>query len=226
MHALKDEAKKAGVGSSGVILQHSLATEGAGNTYPKQLTQAVIMLNYVTHTLGWKPSQIIFIGESSGSNLMFSTLLHVIHPCPHVTQQVKLSEPLFMIIALSPWVMLNYKTTTEPAYNTDYIGHSDHNKFVASWLPPRDDIDVRWGNFEDTPKEWWGTEEMMYSDIVKFEEIVLEGKKDDPEGAEYEFELKTEIGVHCEPSVSLGTSLDDIPQWEMVKKWFNKRIAQ
>jgi len=240
MHTLGGEAKKAGVESSGVILQYGLATEGAGNPYPRQLIQAVIILNYVIHTLGWKPSQIIIIGESAGSNLMFSTLLHAIRPCPHVTQQLKLSEPLFMIIALSPWVMLNYKPAAEPAHNTDYIWYSDHNMFVAGWLPPRDDIDVRWGNFENTPKEWWvglgkackrilitaGTEEMLHTDIVRFGKAVLEGKKDDPEGAEYELELKTEVGVHCEPSVSLGTSFDDIPQWKMVQKWFNERITQ
>ena len=71
-----------------------------------------------------------------------------------------------------------------------------------------------------------GTEEMLHTDIVRFGKAVLEGKKDDPEGAEYELELKTEVGVHCEPSVSLGTSFDDIPQWKMVQKWFNERITQ
>lgn len=217
-----------------------LATEGTGNPYPKQLTQGVVILNHLIGTLGWKPSQIIITGESAGSNLMFATLLHSIRPCPHVPHVLTLSEPIFMVIALSPFVMLNYKDTKEPAVNCDYITHRCHNTFVAGFLPPRDDIDIRWGNFEDTPKEWWvglgkackrilitaGTEEILCEDIERFGQRIVEAKAQDPDGAEYELSLKTEVGVHCEPSVSMGAKMEDIPQWLMVKQWFNEWLLK
>ncbi|KAF8462546.1 hypothetical protein BDZ91DRAFT_850553 [Kalaharituber pfeilii] len=234
MTALSDEAKKKGIDTSGVFLQYDLSID---QPYPRQLHQAVIILNHLTNTQGWSPRQIILLGDSAGANLIFSVLLHALKPCLHVPLELKLSEPLFMVIPISPWVLLRWY---EPVTNDlDIIAPEDINNFIATVLPPDNKVDVRWTNFTNTPHEWWhglgklcqhmliigGDEEILWNDIKEFAQVILNTKKEDPESKDFDVELVGAAGVHAEATISFGTDVKDIPQFMAIANWFNSRLS-
>ncbi|CAN9229090.1 unnamed protein product [Alternaria alternata] len=76
---LDDFQKSLGPDVSALLLAYDLAPEAR---YPSQLKQAVELLDYLVHTEGRNPSDLILGGDSAGGNLVLGLLSHLAHPHP------------------------------------------------------------------------------------------------------------------------------------------------
>ncbi|KGO78390.1 Alpha/beta hydrolase fold-3 [Penicillium italicum] len=73
--------------------------------WPRQLQQAVIVLQYAIETLGKRPSNIVLQGDSAGAHLALALLSHLAHPHPQdIVPRFSVDEPLRGTMLLSPWV--------------------------------------------------------------------------------------------------------------------------
>ncbi|CAG7951446.1 unnamed protein product [Penicillium nalgiovense] len=73
--------------------------------WPRQLQQAVIVLQYAIQRLGRRPSDIILQGDSAGAHLALALLSHLAHPHPQdIVPRFSVDEPLRGTMLLSPWV--------------------------------------------------------------------------------------------------------------------------
>ena len=131
-------------------------------TYPRQLAQAAILLNYTLNTLSYEPSDILLAGDSAGGNLALALLSHIVHPHPDQSvPQVKLPGPekLHSVALLSPWV--DFSTSTAGSF---YV-----NRYQDLFGP-------------GTLKRW--SDAFLYGDI---KEVRKDGKEDsynEPIGAD------------------------------------------
>ncbi|CAI7645641.1 unnamed protein product [Penicillium glandicola] len=89
--------------SIGILLvAYDLAPQ---SRWPRQLQQAVLILQYAIQTLGKRPSDIVLHGDSAGAHLALALLSHLAHPHPQViVPRFSLDEPLGGTMLLSPWV--------------------------------------------------------------------------------------------------------------------------
>lgn len=147
---LVSSATKAGKSVAALALQYDLAPS---KHYPHQLIQCIELLRYAMIDLRKTPAQIMLGGDSSGGNLIFGVLSHVLHPHPSIAP-VKLSEPLRGVILCSPVVCFNFDTARfrdsqifEPA------PASTLKVWVANylWGGERD----KWNEPLQAEVEWW-----------------------------------------------------------------------
>ncbi|KAF2716878.1 alpha/beta-hydrolase [Polychaeton citri CBS 116435] len=101
--SLVQQAERVGKSISVLFLQYTLAP---GGKYPQQITQAVEILRYSVTVLGRSPANIILLGDSSGANLVFGVLSHLMHPHPEILP-LKLKCPLKGAMISSPVTTLN-----------------------------------------------------------------------------------------------------------------------
>ncbi|USW48641.1 Putative alpha/beta hydrolase-3, lipase, GDXG serine active [Septoria linicola] len=85
-----------------VIVAYTL-TLTPGGQYPTQLKQAAESLDWLLNTIGRKPADIIFAGDSAGGNLTLGLLSHLLHPHPDISKIV-LQEPLAAALLISAWI--------------------------------------------------------------------------------------------------------------------------
>lgn len=103
--SLVSEAGRSGKSIAVLLLQYDLAP---GAKYPRQLTQAVELIRYVTTNLKKSPKHIMLMGDSAGGNIILGVLSHVMHPNPAI-KPLKLSSPIRAALVSSPVTILNTK---------------------------------------------------------------------------------------------------------------------
>ncbi|KAI9834299.1 MAG: hypothetical protein M1826_004225 [Phylliscum demangeonii] len=100
---LRDSMDPGGQTVAALMVAYDLGTK---NTYPRQLQQAVALLDHLINVLGKRPSEIILAGDSAGGNLVLAVLSHLSHPHPKINE-LEISEKLRGAMLLSPWVALD-----------------------------------------------------------------------------------------------------------------------
>ena len=209
------------------------------------------MLDYLFKQ-GWKPSQVVLIGESAGGNLIFSLLLHILQPCPYVPVQITLpdNEPISMAITMSPWTDMALRLPDSPEgfkadpKNPDYLNPLILDTFTLAYTATLEPgMDMRWTNLVDTPGEWWnglgnvcseilitgGTEEVFAPDIEKFASMLgetqqVQKQQDGTHPKIAIVELMMEKGVHAEPAIAMGAKKEDVVLWMRLLDWFSARL--
>lgn len=131
----------------------ALASE-SGNHYPRQLQQAVTLLEYLIYSEATPPSAITLLGDSAGGHLALSLLLHLAHPNPLVSP-LPMEGRLSGAALISPWVI-----NMDPGYESlkanedkDLLSAAALNywtkNFMGSSTPDY------WNSVLTVPAEWW-----------------------------------------------------------------------
>ncbi|KAI1869261.1 uncharacterized protein JN550_005891 [Neoarthrinium moseri] len=165
------------------FLQYDLASEHA-NHYPRQLQQAVSLLNHLTSSKQIPPGSITLVGDSAGAHLLLSLLLHLKHPNPQVPQ-VEMNTPLGGAVLVSPWVQLQSSATSlETNKQEDILSTPSLAYWAKNFLG--DAAPDAWNSPLTAPLEWWddlpvkrilvtyGDKELLRDDAGKLCEILRE----------------------------------------------------
>lgn len=138
-----------------------LACESA-NRYPRQLQQAVALLDHLLHVEELQPSSITLLGDSAGAHLVLSLLLHLSHPNPLVAP-LKFQGRLSGAVLVSPWVTMD---TSAPSMqlnkDKDVLSASSLAYWARNFLGDAD-LDS-WNTPTMAPEEWWG--DLLVDDIL------------------------------------------------------------
>lgn len=142
--------------------------------YPRQLTQAALLIDHLVNTLNKKPSDLVLIGDSAGGNLITQVLSHISHPHPTVPA-LNISENFRGACLISPWV--DFKTSY-PSFtknkDKDILAIPIGRKWSSAFMPtpwPHEDSTDFYNQASTAPKEWW--------EGVMVEEILLLGGEDE-----------------------------------------------
>ncbi|KAH6886749.1 Alpha/Beta hydrolase protein [Thelonectria olida] len=135
------------------VLQYALASE-TGNHYPRQLQQAVSLMEYLLHSQSVQPSNITLIGDSAGGHLALSLLLHLAHPNPRVSP-LAMEGRLSGVALISPWAV-----NASPEYESmksnedkDILSTASLNYWTRNFMG--DSMPDHWNSLLTTPAEWW-----------------------------------------------------------------------
>ncbi|POS69018.1 alpha/beta hydrolase fold protein [Diaporthe helianthi] len=149
--ALQWEMAKRGHDFSIFSLTYTLSP---GATYPTQLKQAALALNYLLVDEHRDPSSILLGGDSAGGNLAAALLEHIARPHPQV-QPVTLSRTLNAALLISPWISFSL---TEPSIannaESDYLAPRALRRASNAYIPPGGDHDHD-SQPVTAPPEWW-----------------------------------------------------------------------
>lgn len=153
------------------------------NQYPRQLRQAVHLIEHLLQEKKLPPSAITLIGDSAGAHLTLGLFLHVRHPNPLVPP-LDLKEDSFSgAVLVSPWVVLisSAKSLQENRYK-DVLDAGALTNWAKNFLIGVD-ADP-WNAPMSAPADWWsdlpvgdilvvyGEDEMLRDDIADFCEIL------------------------------------------------------
>ncbi|KAJ5779356.1 Alpha/beta hydrolase fold-3 [Penicillium paradoxum] len=135
-----------------LFLTYDLAPQAQ---WPRQLGQAVTVLQYAIQALGKRPSDIVLQGDSSGGNLALAILSHIAHPHPQETvPRLSLEEPLGGVLLLSPWVDFS---TDYPSYqknaHRDVISAKSLNGWAQAFLDRT--VEDEYNCPVKVPVNWW-----------------------------------------------------------------------
>ncbi|PQE22214.1 alpha beta hydrolase fold protein [Rutstroemia sp. NJR-2017a WRK4] len=90
-----------------------------GATYPRQLEQAVMLLDHALNTLKYPPSAINLTGDSAGANLILALLSHILHPelsplssSSSSSRKPPLPSPLNSALLIAPWLTFSTSSPT------------------------------------------------------------------------------------------------------------------
>ncbi|KAJ9264416.1 hypothetical protein DTO212C5_7142 [Paecilomyces variotii] len=164
-----------------LVLSYDLASE-TKNHYPRQLRQAVSMLNYLINEANKMPSNISLVGNSAGCHLMLGLLLHISHPSP-LAPSLEIPGQLYQAILTSPWVTFDVSARSmETNKDKDIICPSalaywGQNVLSGAKVDP-------WNTPLSAPRQWWsdlkvgdililyGGDEVMHDDAAEFSSIL------------------------------------------------------
>lgn len=152
--------------------------------YPRQLTQAALLIDHLVNTLNKKPSDLVLIGDSAGGNLITQVLSHISHPHPTVPA-LNISENFRGACLISPWVdfKTSYPSFTKNKYK-DIIAIPIGRMWSSAFMPtpwPHEDSTDFYNQASTAPKEWW--------EGVMVEEILLLGGEDEVSRRNHWFHL-------------------------------------
>ncbi|OAA57631.1 Alpha/beta hydrolase fold-3 [Niveomyces insectorum RCEF 264] len=178
-------AKTLPAGVAVYVLQYALASETA-NHYPRQLQQAVSLLEYVLNSEKLPPSAVTLVGDSAGGHLAISLLLHLAHPKPQVPP-LPMAGRLAGAALISPWVINAdpSKGYTDANKNKDilYADALDYwaRNFLGAAAPDS------WTCPLITPGDWWadipvddilvtyGEDELLRENATEFVRVLQAG---------------------------------------------------
>lgn len=166
-----------------ILIQYSLdlASE-KNNHYPRQLRQAVSMLEHLTNRAKKKPSNISLFGNSAGCHLILGLLLHISHPNPLI-YPLEIDEPLRQVVLISPWVTFDVSAPSMEANKKKDILRASALAYWGKNLLGIAEKDP-WNTPLSAPKKWWedlmvgdilvlyGADEIMRDDVTKFSGIL------------------------------------------------------
>lgn len=148
---LQREMAKRGQDFSIFSLTYSLSPDA---TYPTQLKQAALALNYLLVDEHRDPSSILLGGDSAGGNLAAALLEHIARPHPQVPP-VTLSRPLLAALLISPWISFQ---VTQPSISSnaesDYLTLRALGRASNAYIPPGGEHD-HYSQPVTAPVEWW-----------------------------------------------------------------------
>ncbi|KAL4801252.1 Alpha/Beta hydrolase protein [Aspergillus unguis] len=160
MGHMRNEALNAGVELSVCILAYDLIP---GHTYPRQMSQAILALEHLEAS-GYKPSQIVFGGDSAGGHLSLSLMAHLHHCHPMNDQTQDLVDRWGTVrgcFLVSPLTSYDFNT---PSYRRWFSADVLSKKVVQEWglhlvgnSPWQEEISAGkgWGMALDVPDSWW-----------------------------------------------------------------------
>ena len=133
--------------------QLALASE-TGNHYPRQLQQAVALMEYLLHSQSVQPSAITLIGDSAGGHLALSLLLHLAHPNPLVSP-LPIQGHLSGAALLSPWVVHTSPESKSMKENEDkdLLSAAALDYWTRNFMG--DSAPDHWNSILTAPTEWW-----------------------------------------------------------------------
>ena len=138
-----------------------LACESA-NRYPRQLQQAVALLDHLLHVEKVLPSSITLLGDSAGAHLVLSLVLHLSHPNPLVAP-LKVAGRLSGAVLISPWVTMDTSAASmQLNKDKDVLSASSLAYWACNFLGGAD-YDP-WNTPTMAPEEWWG--DLLVDDIL------------------------------------------------------------
>jgi len=210
-------------------------------TYPYQLRQAAVGLNYLLNTLKVKPQNVILVGDSAGANLVLAVLGHILHPhpdasIPRITGSGDTGEALRFkaVLLLAPWIKFTFDAPSITRnITTDMISLGLCRRWAAAYMgsAPVDPYNQPL----TAPEGWWsqmrevvprllnagGSREILADDIVKLGEVLKR------ECVDVEVEnIMTEEGHDTVILDRLaGFQGKDIGQEAVVQTWLGKVVV-
>ena len=177
-------------GIQACVFDYSLAPE---KPYPHALNDSACMYKALLG-MGYKPENIVFMGDSGGGNLVFTTLLSL------KDQEVDLPRAA---VALSPWTDLtnsgeSYRTNAKQELLTPPGANDTFSRAYCQGHDPRDYlISPLFGDLKGLPPMllFVGDHEIMMDDTVRFAEKAKDAG----------IEVKVTVGeglFHCYPACS------------------------
>jgi acetyl esterase/lipase len=125
--------------------------------YPRQLQQAISLLDHVIYNLKKSPSNIILYGDAAGGNLATAVLSHLSHPHPSTTTPITpltLPSKLRGVVLSSPWLSFS---CTAPSFthnaNLDLRSPTTSLKWSAAFLGTSNT--ENYNQAATAPTEWW-----------------------------------------------------------------------
>jgi acetyl esterase/lipase len=138
-----------------------LACESA-NRYPRQLQQAVALLDHLLHVEKVLPSSITLLGDSAGAHLLLSLVLHLSHPNPLVAP-LKFEGRLSGAVLVSPWVTMDTSAASmQLNKDKDLLSATSLEYWARNFLGGAD-FDS-WNTPTMAPEEWWV--DLLVDDIL------------------------------------------------------------
>jgi acetyl esterase/lipase len=184
MQNLKASGKDVGC----LVLEYDLTPTGK---YPRQLQQAVALVDHTIKKLGRSPGKIILMGDSAGGNMVLGVASHLLHPHPQIAPLI-LDGPLHSAIMVSPWC--TFDTTSDSFKRNlkkDCVSPVGLSNWAASFLgsAPADPYNQPL----TAPPGWWnllprhiekllvssGSNEVFVEDIKKVAARLKEVMKND-----------------------------------------------
>ena len=156
-----------------------VASEKA-NHYPRQLQQAVSLLDHLVNVEDIQPSAMTLLGDSAGAHLLLSLLLHLCHQNPHVPA-LAINGRFRAAALISPWII---NTAGPPSasmaanHDKDIITAGALAYWARNFLgsaPPD-----AWNSLLTAPASWWadlpvedvlvtyGQDEVLRDDAARF----------------------------------------------------------
>ncbi|KAL1873437.1 hypothetical protein VTK73DRAFT_982 [Phialemonium thermophilum] len=164
-----------------VVLQYDLASEEA-NHYPRQLCQAVSLMNYLLYSRSIHPASMTLFGDSAGGHLLLSLILHINHPNPRVPP-LTVPDRLSGAVLISPWVDLQSTCDSiKTNQSRDILSEAALAYWARNFLADADRDP--WNHPLSAPIEWWkeipvdailltyGDEECFRDDATKLAQVL------------------------------------------------------
>ncbi|OJJ76868.1 hypothetical protein ASPBRDRAFT_190214 [Aspergillus brasiliensis CBS 101740] len=215
MTYLRREAINAGVDMSVCILEYDLIPT---KRYPRQMTQGIFALQHLLAN-GYRPSDIVFGGDSAGGHLSLCLMSHLHHQYPSeqgAKYAIDLPHPVKGCFLVSPLSSFDFST---PSYGRWFSADSLNRKVVDEWgqylvddSPWHEEIAAGygWGMALDVPESWWngftavdrifvtGGYEEVFSDHIQLLGEMLKTK------CKGSVALHMANGTHDEPLMDFG----------------------
>ncbi|OQE37300.1 hypothetical protein PENCOP_c010G01413 [Penicillium coprophilum] len=178
MAHVRNEAANFGIQLSVCILEYGLVP---ANPYPRQMIQGIFALRHLLAS-GYRPSDIVFGGDSAGAHLSLSILAHLHRHRPSelaAESVIDQSDPVKGCFLVSPLSSFNFCT---PSYKRWFSVDVLSQKVVQEWgmhlvgdSPWQEEIAAGngWGMALDVPERWWEGLEAVQGILVTggYEEV-------------------------------------------------------
>ncbi|KAE8325984.1 alpha/beta-hydrolase [Aspergillus sergii] len=160
MAHVKKQALDAGIQLSVCILEYDLIP---AKPYPRQMSQGIFAFEYLVD-LGYKPSEIVFGGDSAGGHLSLSLMAHLHHPRAtdhEMKNLVDLYGTVRGCFLVSPLASFDFKTAAyQRRFNADILSRKVVHKwgdYLVENSPWLEEISAGngWGMALDVPEIWW-----------------------------------------------------------------------
>ncbi|OJI97979.1 hypothetical protein ASPVEDRAFT_49853 [Aspergillus versicolor CBS 583.65] len=176
MAYIKMEAEKAGIQLSVCILEYDLVPS---NPYPRQMIQGIFALNHLLHN-GYRPSDIVFGGDSAGGHLSLGLMAHLHRRYPSAVEgDLDLTGPVKGCFLVSPLSSFSFNTSSYTRwFSADVLSRETVEKYgfyLVEHSPWNDEICAGngWGMALDVPESWWDSLESVDRILVTggYEEV-------------------------------------------------------
>jgi acetyl esterase/lipase len=162
LHSLREQLGKETAEAetpSILVLSYDLAPTAK---FPRQLVQAVSLLQHALVRLRIPPSNIILSGDSAGGNLVLAVLSHLVHPrsdVPHL--ELPAGEKLRGAVLISPWASFDYShpSFAKNAHKDDitkaFVTQCSQSFLGTAYPHPRDPQNEFYTQPGHAPASWW-----------------------------------------------------------------------
>lgn len=207
--------------------------------YPRQLSQAVALLNHARTALDVPPKRILLAGDSAGGNLALQLLSHVLHPHP---DEAKVPAALWNegdsfkgAILICPWTdpfNVEYPAMTG-GVNRDCLHPVALKRWAVDWLG---DVPTDAYNLPvSAPPGWWNGVGGIVADVLQIagrgdllidsQEMFAKQFKEQWNGKGSFEVFVDEIETHtsCVNDPPLGVDPQEIPTHVRMRKWLKEK---